>query len=481
MYTINSPFMACAQKQISTTNTKSVKSILNLDKNFSKKTKTIVASEKPTTHVEEQIAVLNKHKIVYCSIEMTISKDANNKLSKNSVYRTYTDKSGEQKIQACPKYANVKLETEYIKDRNGTLVFMGQNYNLIGIDVDNKEDTLEKFSEICDANNFDRNTLTSKTATGGIHYYFTVSDAQKKQFSKIGTKKFNDELIGLTSLDGKIFSLHVDVKYTNQLFYECAEMKLDNKVYKYEWVNTEKPVELPDFIFDEIMKYRDFVDVKKDSRVIIEKPIKIKTKKSKIELIEEEEETNEDINDNDILSNNIILKKKFENDVEIIKSLFDKCLSKKRFDDYADWLQLGRALHNKFGEIGFELFIYASKKSKKFTNEDEILNKYWNKFKFYEDGKMTTIATIYYFAIKDNKEEYSKIMKRHMIWNELGFTSVDFCKYIKDINPNQFAWKDKKLYCYNGKYWETTSRYKSIETFISNISIQIFLFITIFS
>src|SRR3972149_6854359 len=41
------------------------------------------------------------------------------------------------------------------RDLNSSIICMGERYNLIGIDVDNKNGTIEKFEEICIDNDYD--------------------------------------------------------------------------------------------------------------------------------------------------------------------------------------------------------------------------------------------------------------------------------------------------------------------------------------
>jgi hypothetical protein len=174
-------------------------------------------------HCKKQIATLDKHCIVYCSTNMSLSRRDDNKIYKKSVYKTYIDKKNKEQEVIGPTYKNITRKKEYDSNKNAVLVYLGKNYDLIGIDIDNKEDTMIRFEEICKKNNFDKKTLTSTTLTGGLHYYFSVSPEQKETFSNFGTDK--GEIIELTSMDGVIFDLHVDVKYTNQLFYNACALR----------------------------------------------------------------------------------------------------------------------------------------------------------------------------------------------------------------------------------------------------------------
>src|SRR5579885_3838928 len=105
------------------------------------------------------------------------------------------------------KYKGMKVETSFNKTHNATMIPLGEKYNLIGIDVDNKSDTLPKFNEIIEENGeFD--TLTMKTMHGGYHYYFKLNQEQREELEELQFKSKNNAL----------FSLYIDVKYTDQVF-----------------------------------------------------------------------------------------------------------------------------------------------------------------------------------------------------------------------------------------------------------------------
>lgn len=156
------------------------------------------------------------------------------------------DKNYEKRIKKTPSnmpaYANIKLEKYFNENMNSLMIPTGENYNLILIDIDNKYDTIDKFNELCKDNDFDRETLTEKTINEGYHYYFKLSRKQR------------NELVNFKSKDGKLFNLHIDVKYTNQFSLGASYIEYNKKIYKTEIINFAYPVTLPDFIFDEIIK-----------------------------------------------------------------------------------------------------------------------------------------------------------------------------------------------------------------------------------
>lgn len=139
------------------------------------------------------------------------------------------------------------------------------------------------------------------------------------------------------------------------------------------------------------------------------------------------------------------------------KKMFDECYAQERFEIYDYWLSVGMALKNIFtnDDEAFELFNYYSSKGRNYEGIEKTKNKYLtlvkkNTFQGY------TVATIYYYAIQDNKPKFIEIMSK----NKMELEQTDICKYLKIIAGNNFIYQkepesDKyKLYCFNGKYWE---------------------------
>jgi phage/plasmid-associated DNA primase len=110
------------------------------------------------------------------------------------------------------------------------------------------------------------------------------------------------------------------------------------------------------------------------------------------------------------------------------------------------------ALKNSFGENGFELFDYISSKSNKYKGSIET-RKFFDGFIYMPDDGYT-IATIYKFALDDNKDKYIEIIKKESMFKDFDLTSTGIAYYIKYLKSTDFVWKDDELYCFNGKFWE---------------------------
>ena len=185
--------------------------------------------------------------------------------------------------------------------------------------------------------------------------------------------------------------------------------------------------------------------------------MEITTNNSKI-IIEKDSQTNNELveynyNKSLVLSNTI-------GQPNTIKKVMD-CYNNERYDEYGCWHSVGMALRNTFVEdVAFELFDYLSSKGKKYGGTEETYKKFnsFKSFGFFKTMPNKTkngysIATIYYFAIEDNKPKFVEIMKK----NTFELEQFDMCLYIKLLAENRFFYiKDGdlfKLYCFNGKYW----------------------------
>jgi len=141
---------------------------------------------------------------------------------------------------------------------------------------------------------------------------------------------------------------------------------------------------------------------------------------------------------------------------QIYKRIFDECYKQDRFELYNYWIKIGMAIKNIFGETeeGLILFDYYSSKGRNYEGYEKTKHKYMSFIhKMKKNGY--TVATIYYYAIEDNKSKFIEIISKNIF--ELG--QPDICKYIKLLAGNRFIYIKSnevyKLYCYNGRYWET--------------------------
>jgi phage/plasmid-associated DNA primase len=151
------------------------------------------------------------------------------------------------------------------------------------------------------------------------------------------------------------------------------------------------------------------------------------------------------------IDNQMILYKEPDND-EIYKRFFDECYTDKRFNEYQYWITVGMGIKNRYNEQGIDLFHYFSLKGSNYVSYDDVKKKYEKLMM--DHLNPITIKTLYYYAKEDNKELFSKIIREYSYLKEFNLYPTDVAQYIKILKPNFFVWKDKELYCFNGKFWE---------------------------
>src|SRR5579883_930033 len=104
-----------------------------------------------STHIEKflkDIETLDQLDVAYFSILLNVPRGEDGK------WKEKDDGRLEKRPDPATikKYKGLKIETSFNKKYNATMIPLGEKYNLIGIDVDNKSDTLSKFKKIIEEN-----------------------------------------------------------------------------------------------------------------------------------------------------------------------------------------------------------------------------------------------------------------------------------------------------------------------------------------
>lgn len=239
---------------------------------------------------------------------------------------------------------------------------------------------------------------------------------------------------------------------------------------------------MEDFIIDYIPTFSIDINNVKTLIPIIEKNKKekkiiVKGKKPIIEIDEDSIEDIKDVKDDiDIVDditignkNDLVIANKQTNrhndmilsttlsQTTLYKKMFDECYNKDRFEVYKYWISVGMAIKNSFQneEEAIDLFNYFSSKGSNYAGYEKTILKY-KTFVEKNNSNGYTIATIHYYAIEDNKPKFIEIISK----NSFELEHTDICKYLKIIAGYKFVYKltgenQYKLYCYNGKYWQT--------------------------
>lgn len=287
--------------------------------------------------------------------------------------------------------------TKYKEFINALIKFMNKNYK---IDI-----------------NFDDVLYTKNNGKeGSYHYSIPTINAKAKKIHEI-IKEFKK-----TNID---YAPYADTTIYTDHWWRLPNQTVDDKKTKHEIVKGD----FIDFVIDYIPEISKNIDEVKN----------IEPKKEKKE--------NNEVKEN--RQNKIISR----NEKETLKLMFDECYENKRFDEYEYWCNIMMALKNTFGEEGYELFIYASKKSGKFDEEKN--KKMWDNVKNNKERQIT-VATLYMYAKEDNKNKFIEIINEHKLFNKIEITHNGISKYLKQLYPDKFIWNNKILRCFDGRTWQNS-------------------------
>lgn len=348
-----------------------------------------------------QRKIFKKYGITYYSIDIEIQWNEKEKKIK-------------KKPIGMPSYKDKKVQCKFDENKNGLIIPLGKRYDgLIGVDVDNKNDTINFFNNLAEENDFDLNTLSVKTINAGMHYYFKLTDKQMKELDKF----MSSTAVCFTTPEEKRY---IDIKYTNQVFFGPTYINDDGIIRTYEVENDCEPVILPEYLFNEILRtHKKQTNCTKNTKKITDaKVTKKNTHKEKgSKKINKNDKMNNDeadnlnfdignlIDDIDNLtnneteelmsektdepsakkSNNLIVREPINKEKEAQVRLYLNCLNEKRFDDRTEWLCIGAIIYNECKS--YELFEEYSKKSKKYESTE--CEKLWKSFKEERDKKAT--------------------------------------------------------------------------------------------
>ena len=120
---------------------------------------------------------------------------------------------------------------------------------VILVDVDNKNDTMNKWNDLLKTHHKTTNlkTPTATTGNNGLHYLFKVSE-----------DKYNKLQKSYTTLNINNIKLHIDVKAGNglQLAEPTKYIALGRTTKKYNWINDSiykyDIMDLPSWFYDEL-------------------------------------------------------------------------------------------------------------------------------------------------------------------------------------------------------------------------------------
>lgn len=332
-----------------------------------------------------------------------------------------------------------------------------KDYIIFG-DLDNFQQGIDKFKEIFIY--FLKNKYNIDIENNDIKY--TINN--KKYYSfHYSIPKIYATLEKIKEIHNNLLKIHKDV------FIFQGEKKIekcvDTTIYSEHWYRcpNQSKGNIPDIsknnkhlIISGEMKDFIIYYIPENSQNIneykfIEEIIQIEQKTENKVIFKETNNQNNQLS----VYNNTTELSSILNQTNIYKKMFDECYRKERFEVYEYWISIGMAIKNTFlnEEEAFDLFNYYSAKGSNYEGYEKTKYKYTTFIKKNNDNGYT-VATIYFYAIEDNKPKFIEIMNK----NKFELEQTDFCKYLKIIAGYKFIYKkygdNYKLYCYNGTYWE---------------------------
>lgn len=299
--------------------------------------------------------------------------------------------SGKKLLKNVPSFSTINSENyvNFIDDSmNGMAIRLGcesDNYYIVLIDIDNKEDNdsvlngITKWNELIKKKKI--NTPTQKTGNDGLHYLFKVSEEDFKKLPASITE---------LSIEGQKYS--IDFKGKNQ-FVIVEPSKYDDKYYKWTTDYTTNIQILPKWIHDILLNNKPIKAAKSKKLPKDEVPVGI----NEDVIISAHKKEDDELSDNE---------KKYNyayDDIEYLLSL----LSSERSDNYDEWIKVGMCLYN-IDKKNLILWQKWSKRNKKYK-QGECEQK-WKTFLKNKDTGLK-IGSLLLWCRNDNPIEYKKYMR----------------------------------------------------------------------
>lgn len=343
---------------------------------------------------------------------------------------------------------------------NQTYIFFG--------DLDNYPNSIGKFKQILLNflhNRYDINIQDSdikytqnNKKNGSYHYSVPILHASLSKLKEIHNNLLRENKEEFIYKGEKKVEKCIDTTIYSEHWYRCPNQSKGN-ISDIQENNKHIIIfgEMKDFVVYYIPNGSINIDKNEYIEEIIASTISDTVKhefKNKDLILKKNKEEEEKL---EVYKNNLVLSTTLSQP-NLYKKMFDECYAQERFEVYEYWITVGMAIKNTFNDEdeAFDLFNYYSAKGSNYEGIEKTKYKYATLIKKNSSNGFTT-ATIYYYAIADNKPKFIEIMSKNSF--ELGQT--DMCKYLKIITGNNFIYKivgdTYKLYCFNGKYWETDS------------------------
>lgn len=298
-------------------------------------------------------------------------------------------------------------------------------------------------------------TLTCRSPSGGVHYLYKLNDEQMEII---------DEMCFAPTLG--LFNQDIDVLYNKSRFHfaGCYYNQITNSECVYELTDDSEPMELPKFVFDEILT--KLISLKSKETEFIKKANKYLGIKESIKNIDEIYDDLDEIKPIKIIkikptkkpdSSNI--DKKVDNPDEIFNKI-SKGFHKRRVSEYSSWVKIGFSMYNM--GCKFETFNEWSKTTTKGNYDKKACIKLWETAKNEKSKDKCSIGSLLVMLEDDNLRLCEKIkseLKYSKMFGKLIEISPEEQLIIRkpcDTSSAEYMYKnhrDKFIYAYAIDSW----------------------------
>lgn len=414
------------------------------------------------TSLKKELCSLEKYDITYISanFEITGYNKKKGKYEKNDVMKqlkSYGDKTG---MSSVPKnYIYKKLTTDYNPKANGSVILLGPHYsNLFLFDVDlySMNNVMQdSFNKFLDDHPELKLTLTLSTVNKGLHLYFYLNEQQNSQINAANGDKYK------ATTNSKLFGFDgIDLKYFNQVGYGPGFMTYDDKLLKYTIKVDKKPVVMPDFIFNEILKC---INLKKNPLPKVQ--LNDRVNDIPINIINNNLQ-NDYISKHPLFTNSYLYSKK----IKQLRLYLDN-LPVLYYKEYDHWLKIAMIIYNECDSLDL-----LDEYSKKADNYDEVKvrNKWLKDIVDHEFGSnIKTLRDMVFnydeniFKNLDNKDEYN--MLTNMLFSSQDPLSADIAQLFYAVYSNKYLKINEEIMYYlnNSGIYDNTNFEKVIKNDIT--------------
>ena len=139
--------------------------------------------------------------------------------------------------------------------------------------------------------------------------------------------------------------------------------------------------------------------------------------------------------------------------------LFDNIFKQKNKNAYFEWGMMGCVFKSEFGEDGKKFMYRLNTEKYSELHTEEGFESNWNSWRHYPK---ISLGSIKFWLKRENPVQYPELQREWYFTNgdleNQGFTTGLLTDYFEELYPSKFLCQDKKVYFFNGVYWEEENK-----------------------